>query len=245
MTLRRCSATGCFTKLYSFYPQQAVAPTFCRLLLYSLSVVCILFSKRLAPFGDSELTGAAIAVTFVLPSRLSNGDSRTWIRRDVDRMSEIPRVMKRLSLTGILLLFASFTLAHSTARAQEGPNSSADPGSLPNAPLPTQATSQLGPNGPQRAGTGEISGTVLDTNGDVVQGAQVTLAGSAGSIKRTVVSGSDGQFAFTGLPLCCLQDHGVGSGYEHFHLIPNPLASGSGSHCASRSPCLSPAGPPA
>ena len=67
-------------------------------------------------------------------------------------------------------------------------------------PYRTQATSRLALNGPQQAGTGEISGTVLDTSGDVLEGAHVTLSGSAGFSERTVISGSDGQFAFTGLP---------------------------------------------
>ena len=44
-----------------------------------------------------------------------------------------------------------------------------------------------------------LSGTVLDTNRDVLQGARVTLVGLSGSVIRTVESGSNGQFAFTGL----------------------------------------------
>lgn len=50
----------------------------------------------------------------------------------------------------------------------------------------------------QAAGSGNISGTVLDTNGGVVQGARVTLSGTAGT--RTAVSGDDGQFQFANLP---------------------------------------------
>lgn len=48
------------------------------------------------------------------------------------------------------------------------------------------------------AGTekGIISGTLLDANGDVVQGAQVELLGSAAAPVQTVQSGSDGQFVF-------------------------------------------------
>jgi hypothetical protein len=40
---------------------------------------------------------------------------------------------------------------------------------------------------------------VVDKNGDVLEGAQVTLAGPASSAVRTVESGSNGQFEFTGL----------------------------------------------
>ena len=52
----------------------------------------------------------------------------------------------------------------------------------------------------QQTGTGSLSGTVLDTNRDVLQGARVTLADPSGSDVRTVESGSNGQFAFRGLP---------------------------------------------
>jgi hypothetical protein len=41
---------------------------------------------------------------------------------------------------------------------------------------------------------------VLDTHGDLLQGAEVTLTGQSGSAMRTVHSGSNGQFLFTALP---------------------------------------------
>jgi hypothetical protein len=41
---------------------------------------------------------------------------------------------------------------------------------------------------------------VLDTNREVLQGARVALANRSGSAIRTVESGSNGQFAFAGLP---------------------------------------------
>ena len=132
--------------------------------------------------------------------------------------SEILRMMKWLSLSGILLI-ASFPLAGSTADAQESLNSSAHHSLLPDAPLPVQTTNPLGAGGLQ-AGTGEISGTVLDTNGDVVEGAQVTLAGSAGFNKRTVVSGSGGQFAFTGLPPAVYNITVSGRGMSSFTSSP-------------------------
>jgi hypothetical protein len=43
-----------------------------------------------------------------------------------------------------------------------------------------------------------IAGTVLDTNGDAVQGARVILSGPAG--QSVLDSGPDGQFTFSGLP---------------------------------------------
>lgn len=135
----------------------------------------------------------------------------------------IPSASGRLSLTGILLLFALFTLAQSSASAQACLNASANCSPLPDAPLPAEATGQLKPNGPQQAGAGEISGTVLDTNGDVVEGANVTLSGLAGFNKRTVVSGSDGQFAFTGLPPAVYTITVSGQGMGTITSSPIPL----------------------
>lgn len=68
---------------------------------------------------------------------------------------------------------------------------------LPNAPEPAVPPAQSGASTTQAA-TGNISGTVLDTNNDVIQNATVTLTGPAG--KRTATSGSDGQFQFPSLP---------------------------------------------
>ena len=106
------------------------------------------------------------------------------------------------------IVLASFTfltfadLAHSTAQAQESLISTARESSLPDAPQPAQVTSQSQKEGsiPPQTGPGSISGTILDTNGDVVPGAKVTLAGQPRFAERTVESGKDGEFAFTGLP---------------------------------------------
>lgn len=69
-------------------------------------------------------------------------------------------------------------------------------------PAPAQASiaaqSQI-PSAPALA-AGNISGTVLDTNGDVLQGVTVTLINLSGVRVRTVKSGRDGQFAFPSLP---------------------------------------------
>lgn len=62
-------------------------------------------------------------------------------------------------------------------------------------------TAQASPTkGAGQTASGTITGTVLDTNGDVVQGAQVALEGPAGFAPRSVTSGNDGQFTFNGLP---------------------------------------------
>ncbi len=62
------------------------------------------------------------------------------------------------------------------------------------APQPAQAPA----GAPQPAATGIISGTILDTNQDVVQGAKITL--DSGGHTRTATSGNDGQFTFGQLP---------------------------------------------
>jgi len=86
----------------------------------------------------------------------------------------------------------------STALAQVRGGLTAYNNALPDAPQPEQASS--GQNVAQPAGAGTITGTVLDTNRDVLQGARVTLAGQSGSVTRSIESGIDGQFTFSGLP---------------------------------------------
>jgi hypothetical protein len=98
----------------------------------------------------------------------------------------------------ILLIFSS--LARSSALAQEIFSSTAHTAALPDAPQPAQVTTPSGTNDSQQTGVGSLSGTVLDTNRNVLQGARVTLADPSGSVIRTVDSGSNGEFAFTGVP---------------------------------------------
>ncbi len=95
-----------------------------------------------------------------------------------------------------LLIFSGLTCA--TALAQQSFGSSSDK-ELPDAPQPAGITSSSGETDSQQ-GTGTISGTVLDTNRDVFQGARVTVAGQSGSAIRILESGSNGQFVFAGLP---------------------------------------------
>ena len=47
---------------------------------------------------------------------------------------------------------------------------------------------------------GMITGTVLDANHEVLQDARITVVGQSTSAVRTLESGSNGQFSFTGLP---------------------------------------------
>lgn len=105
---------------------------------------------------------------------------------------------KRLLRAGCILLIA-FNLTCSTARAQERLSSSAYDSALPDAPQPAQAGSSGANNSPQ-TGAGTITGTVLDTNRDVLEGARITLAGQSGLAVQIVQSGINGQFTFAAIP---------------------------------------------
>ena len=100
----------------------------------------------------------------------------------------------RLLVWSLLLCF-NFAAISSFAQPTSAPEEQV--GALPSAPTPAQTSTQSGP-GEQVATAGNISGTVLDSNGGVVQNANVTLDGPGGS--RTVLSGGDGQFQFPNLP---------------------------------------------
>ena len=149
-----------------------------------------------------------------------------WIRIEVDRALRIPPAVRQVSLTSILLLFALLTWARPTACAQEPPNPTVGRSPLPDAPLPTQAGNQVEPDSPQQAHTGEISGTVLDTNGEVEEGAKVTLSDPAGFNNRTVLSGDDGQFAFTALPPAVYKVTVSGQDMSTLSSAPIPLRAG-------------------
>jgi hypothetical protein len=92
------------------------------------------------------------------------------------------------------LVFAALALS---ARAQQAATLN-----LPDAPGPIAVSdsSSLDPAPPLPAtGTCVISGTVLDTNTNVIQGARVVLSDRAG-VEHAMESGPNGQFAFSALP---------------------------------------------
>jgi Carboxypeptidase regulatory-like domain len=72
--------------------------------------------------------------------------------------------------------------------------------SATSAPEQVALTSQPQIPSASAAAPGNISGTVLDTNGNVLENATVTLITLSGSTVRTVKSGTDGQFVFSTLP---------------------------------------------
>ena len=106
--------------------------------------------------------------------------------------------LKRFVVAGSILLIFS-CLARETAVSQESFSLTSYDRALPDAPQPAQVTSQSRGMGSRQTSTGALSGTLLDTNRAVLPGARVTLMGSSGSVVSTVESGSNGEFAFTGL----------------------------------------------
>jgi Carboxypeptidase regulatory-like domain len=102
-------------------------------------------------------------------------------------------------LVAAFVLFVFLNLSPSAAFAQQSVDSTAREIALPNAPQPIQVAHQPAEKQSEQTDMGVISGTVLDTNGNVLQGAEVTLADPSGSVIQTVKSGNDGQFAFAGL----------------------------------------------
>jgi len=107
-----------------------------------------------------------------------------------------------------LALSISFNLANVTADGQEI--------LTPQPTRPGDDSSQLGKAGIPGTGTGNISGTVIDPSGDVLQGAHVTLNGPSRSDTHTTVSGNDGQFSFSGLPPGVYKIAVTGSGMSTF-----------------------------
>jgi hypothetical protein len=97
-----------------------------------------------------------------------------------------------------LVLLSIFSALKCSAVAQKIVSSTAD-SALPDAPELAEFSGAAVTDSQQTA-AGSITGTVLDTNRDVLQGARVTVARQSGSIIRTLESGSNGQFSFTGLP---------------------------------------------
>jgi Carboxypeptidase regulatory-like domain len=70
---------------------------------------------------------------------------------------------------------------------------------LPDAPSQAHAGTQSPAIPSQQENGATLSGTVVDRQGAVLQGARVTISDPAGAPVRTVQSGIDGQFEFKGL----------------------------------------------
>lgn len=92
---------------------------------------------------------------------------------------------------------------NASARAQQSDAAIVGGSVLPDAPdlgSSTDLEPQAPPPQSSSKNTCNISGTVLDTNDDVVQGALVVLTSRSGAANRETQSGPNGQFAFPQLP---------------------------------------------
>lgn len=101
------------------------------------------------------------------------------------------------------------------------PESVASDAALPDAPVAAPPSHAQAANLPAI-----VSGTVMDTNGDVIQGARVVLEDSHGPGKRVERSGSNGQFLFSGLPAGSFELTISRPGMGTFHLHNLRLDSG-------------------
>jgi Carboxypeptidase regulatory-like domain len=104
---------------------------------------------------------------------------------------------RKLLPFALVVLFVTSIVFPFELKAQSTVEASERTSPLPEAPVPLQQPALSAPSTAQTTGTGNISGTVLDTSGAVVQGATVTISGRA--FKQSVHSGADGQFDFAGL----------------------------------------------
>ena len=108
---------------------------------------------------------------------------------------------RRIPFLVSCFIFVLFPAAeYSKASAQENCGSTTRADALADVLQPAQDEAQSGANESGKTSTGSLSGTVLDTNREVLQGARVTLTAQSGAAIGTVESGSNGQFAFRGLP---------------------------------------------
>ncbi len=98
-------------------------------------------------------------------------------------------------VAAVLIMALSAPHAH----AQQSEPALAAKANLPDAPSPAMSVDQGQGKQGGATGTGMISGTVLDTNNNVVRGARVGLSSRAGG-EQIMESGDNGQFTFGALP---------------------------------------------
>lgn len=112
------------------------------------------------------------------------------------------RPRRKTSWSCNLLILLSLGGCGWCAQAQQASHSLLPSADLPDAPgfgggAQAAGGAGAGQDGPGAPGT--LSGTVVDPNGDVVQGAEVVLEGTSPADRREQLSGSNGQFTFSGL----------------------------------------------
>jgi Carboxypeptidase regulatory-like domain len=149
---------------------------------------------------------------------------------EVDGLIRISKGLRNFLFT-VSVLFISFNLVSATAAAQDSLHPTAQSLALPDSPQPAQSGNELSQSEKAdslRNSTGNISGSVMDSRGDVLQGAQVTLLGPSASDTHTTVSNSDGQFTFIGLQPGVYRVTVTGSGMSTFTSTQISLQAGQG-----------------
>ncbi len=115
----------------------------------------------------------------------------------------ITRILSKLWAPAFIAAIPLIAGAAVSARAQQNSAAVTATAELPNAPAVGSGVVAAGQDPSSQSanqGSCTITGTVLDSNGDVIQGAHVVLTSRSGALKREMLSGSDGQFAFAPLP---------------------------------------------
>ena len=102
-----------------------------------------------------------------------------------------------LTYASLLLLCAITASANAQQRTAELGTSSS---SLPDAPQPQLGQQSSAEQTLSAEGSASVSGVVLDVSGAAVPGAQVSLTHRDGTRVRTLISGGNGEFAFSKLP---------------------------------------------
>ncbi len=119
----------------------------------------------------------------------------------------------------LLVMIAFAALAPLSLAAQQTSAVAINNG-LPDAPGMEASSGESSQHSLEQKGSATIFGTVLDTNGSEIQDAPVVLSTLSGVSKRTVQSGANGEFTFTGLPSGVFRLTVTGPGWGTF-VSPN------------------------
>ncbi len=122
------------------------------------------------------------------------------------------------------MLLSVTGLGASTALAQEISASAIHGNALPDAPSFAQSATQAGVTSSDTTAT--ITGTVMDTNRDVLQGARLRVVGKSGSVSQDLQSGIDGQFTIPDLPPDTYQITATAPGMREVAVSQIPLRAG-------------------
>jgi hypothetical protein len=123
------------------------------------------------------------------------------------------------------LILALVAMTSPVIAQQVGPRADAET-ELPDAPGVAPAHEDPGQAQGAAKATAIISGTVLDTNGDVIQGARVVVSNRTGTDERVLQSGTNGEFTFYGLAPGFIKLTVTGPGMGTFVSPSIPLHAG-------------------